>query len=63
MPTDRFMCPQCGLSTELQLKMSEKDNEELYPECKCGITMERVWISPEGGFILNGGGWFKKGGY
>lgn len=62
-PTYRFICKMCGLSTEKSLKISSRDDESKWPICDCGAIMERAWISPEGGFILRGRGWYKKGGY
>jgi predicted nucleic acid-binding Zn ribbon protein len=38
--------------------------KEDFPRCpECGTRMDKVWITPEGGFVLKGGGWFNKGGY
>ena len=63
MPTYRFLCSDCGLAQEVVLKITEMDQKEKHPVCTCGKKMERCWITPEGGFILKGTGWFKKGGY
>lgn len=64
MPTYRFVCKKCALMTEKELKYSEFSDPSKYPLCQsCGSEMDKVWISPEGGFILKGEGWHKKGGF
>lgn len=64
MPTYRFMCPKCSLSCEVShVPITADEDHPAWPECQCGVKMQKVWINPEGGFVLKGGGWEKKGGY
>ena len=62
-PTYKFMCTKCGLSMTQSMKMSSSQDETKWPLCDCGERMQKTWISPQGGFILKGKGWYKKGGY
>ena len=62
VPTYRFLCAKCGKTLEQMCKITIKENE--YPLCpECDHKMDKIWINAEGGFVLKGGGWFKKGGY
>lgn len=62
MPTYKFVCPKCGETKEEILKITAEKEE--FPECeKCKVKMQKAWITPTGGFILKGTGWFNKGGY
>ena len=63
MVTYKATCLKCDRDEEYQAKITER--EEKTPFCeKCQMKMKPVFIVNEnGGFILLGNGWEKKGGY
>lgn len=65
MPTYNAKCPKCEHIQEYFCKMSEREAKEALPDCeKCGTKMENsTTFNENGGFVLKGHGWFKKGGY
>lgn len=40
MATYEYSCSKCGISVEVERKMTE---EESAPKCDCGLMMSRVW--------------------
>lgn len=69
MPTYLSKCPKCGEEQEYFCKISER--EIATPHCSTckdeagqPLKAEPAFIgNPDGGFVLKGNGWFKKGGY
>jgi putative FmdB family regulatory protein len=61
MPTYNARCIKC--KTTIQYQSNIVKCEDTPPCPKCGGETKRVFTKPEGGFILKGQGWFKKGGY
>ena len=58
MPTYTAKCQKCETEFEYQASIL---HEEAPPCIKCQSTADKIWTSPEGGFILKGGGWAKDG--
>lgn len=62
MPIYDYECenPDCRCKLTVEQKISDAKLTDC-PHCK-RTTLKRL-ISGGGGFVLNGDGWFKKGGY
>lgn len=61
MPTYTYVCTGCAHEIEAQRAVSDRMRAEICPKCKS--PAERAFRANYGGFILKGGGWFKKGGF
>jgi len=58
MPTYEYKCPKCGAAFEKVMKIT--DPKEIKCDTKdCPGNPDRL-IS-RGGFVLNGGGWYRSG--
>jgi len=56
-------CNNCSTIFEYERSIKEAtDPAPPCPQCKSQAT-EKVFSLNAGGFVLKGGGWFKKGGY
>ena len=61
MPTYDFQCSTCKKRFSRFVFMSEVKKQKC-PEC--GGKSKVLWTpNTQGGFVLKGKGWFKKGGY
>lgn len=62
MPTYNAKCPKCQIEKEYIARISDRETDT--PNCpQCGEKMETAYMPAQGGFVLKGPGWFKKGGY
>lgn len=61
MPTYNYKCNKCHHTFQ---QMRPIKNRDELPDCpRCNHESSRIFISPEGGFILKGHGWYKPGGF
>lgn len=62
MPTYDYRCDRCNCETEVEQSIKDPPLTKC-PHCGEDELRRLISSSSGSGFVLNGDGWFKKGGY